>query len=1525
MESSLGEGKSILITQFVSPHLFCYVSCKDVERSALSILEVEKLLTDYCTSKKARVLYETTQKVIVRFSLRDAPRLMRALVLRRQGENYLVLLVDYGFTLCCAARDLWPLPEQLARTCLDFLMGGVSFISPHPGSTWSLSARRALGKKLEEAVHLTFKVDYQGKSKTNFGKLTIRSSCQSEDTFDAAGLLIDLNFARPDSKGGEWASDCDAFSFDLAEKNSFGIKVCTRFRKIIDRVDCAASSIKSQLAKEASEQKPTFTDIYFDSAQALARNKNLPNKTMQENFSKNAEALLLLRRTIVDPEALKSERNGILFSESSVHQFQFISSSKRKKKESLLSRETNFVELYNKGKVESSLVKNLSKNIEHLKLDKHMFKTDESQLYRPSSSSSESSFQSANTKSKEIISSSALVNKIVSPFFNQRYIPTTVLLNNSSLRLEKSIDKKQIAPTFAVSGSSEKSSSASNLNAVEDLKLDELSSRNNTDMEKYKLDRILNEMVSVRTNGAGKQNPTATKDKIDKKANGLGALTNQVLAHSLETVEPVGNFTEAPLCRIVQKAWKDLHFHTLLPTQQYAWPHLSSSGSVVLINRSGTGRSWSYLPVLCSAVLQCLQTEAISRDRFRLGPLAILLADSVDNANTLASHCTNLMKIYDTEKIKLINTHAHSMRDVYLMLLNSCGILVTTLPHLLTFLGGKIALIDPTRLEFFVFDDLHRMRLATPQLVDEVLHHLDGMTCPRMQMVVLTQQWQAKAVKSILNRVKKPLLLFGDFLEAAMYGNLSLKLTVLNSDKKAGQLLELLASQKSLPKRTLICCKNLLELEKLHLALTTAGHKCFDIADSSERQRGPQELLLALDNLQDLQMLVRNVELLVHFSMPQSWAEFTLRFQTMVDNVHNVLTTPQRNEKNLASYVMLDESNSREVPRLLEFFQAHGMAVNEQITQLFSCCPQTDDNLMFCPYILNSGECRRIQCNKRHEFTKTDMPHPGNPLQQPGTVIRCKVNRIYDPVHMAVWPTEFKTKGSDDWKDVSHMGKQWEMALQMSMDERRLPQQPIRLHDVCVVFHQGLYHRVRIVDILPKRPITVQMIDQGTELLQVKPYELLECPEEKFRTLPPLAMNIFLSGVEAAGENGKWSDDVTQWVQEKLSGLSDRQHIQITVDFALLDLVFAKEMGVFEDCQTMRTSVYKLMLQKELIRRGFARMVSVDNQGPRLIYKQQKQDLDELVPHKESTKKVQPKMCQPEKKPDQIGNTTEGKECVNWDVETSNTKMATNEIKEIPMVTEKETRKESQEPPADSSDALLKALVHDLYTTSPSKKLKTHEFLENILGEGDVDGHDPIKPRAARALNLNDTLESDPQDPSVEDVANFLQYSTIIGGAVRPRVKWHQSRTHIELIIEQQEPEYELILDGNALMYSVSTISPPQRFILNTLGEVRIESKKQQGYYLQVKLAKIGSQVYWPTLLSSVYAQQNAHWLVYDTERALNPEPPVDLVLWDRFQRQELTSSECNPNDDECISVDDIYEADVERCHSLDSAPCDDI
>ncbi|XP_034473901.1 putative ATP-dependent RNA helicase SoYb [Drosophila innubila] len=1596
--------EAIIITHYVSPTKFRYIMLQELQENGRMVNHLESKLPALCEADNCGKIYKRFQYVILRYYPLGSEKYMRGQVINIHGDGYIVEALDYGFLINCQGKDLWQLPQKLCNIYIQIKDGGLFGVSSSSGDKWSNREVKMLNQKLEMAVLLIFRIKYQ-----NYGQLLIKSPHQDEPLLNAVDYLIENQCARQDHKHMTPRSDESPFNMDKVELNVADVKPSACVATIIRLMEL--QHIKLPLCdpddNPKEENQHSKQKNVPKMQQKRLRNLCLENSIRTVPESAKRLSMVKNRNESTVESALISGSSSISSSASNCSSDSFDFSSDRRRRSALdpmirakINQELPVQEKPEKtqllqSKLSSRRKAKLARSFDDIRNSvfnpENKPTTSEAFLNitkEPLKKSQEKPMPSSLFEEKldHIIDE---VRNTANPLKKSSQSKSKAVLESQDREYLDCIIKKMSDLNNPVKKVTEHSLQGKNRDSPKKVtdRSPQLKSKAVLEsQDKEKLDRIIKEMgdlnnpvkkVAEQSSGVKKPqhklsplNPLekskavlkshdikvskmrAGEKSLAKERSEINSIANEqlLLAHSNGQVSAINGTPETLFCQDVWMNMTAMNYQTPLPMQRYTWPHLMRVNSLVLIDGIGRGRSWCYLPMLCSLVLNWMQRPTTRNgNALNLGPLAVLLADSVGNARMLFNHCCNLMKSNNTQMLKVINTHDHSLLDVQLMLLNSCGILITTVSHMKRlFIDNELNLIDPHRLKYFIVDDYDRMLSAVPDLLHESLQLLQKLASPQIQLILIAQQWHGRVFLQLMKRFNhNPLLLFGDFLVAAIYGNLKMDVKLRHSSKKTLQLIDYLSNlaKASVRKRTVIYCKSKEELVDLEQALTATGHKCIGLSDAVHQQI--HELLLVTDQQQQpTQLPMRNFDLLVHYSLPASWQKFSYRFHAIIDNIGNCLV-PEEKQKDILSYVMLDENNIYELLRLAQFLKAHDVKMDKHIDQMVASCRQvTDQNRVFCPQMLSSGDCGQMLCNNRHFTIDEDFLRPKCDLWQSETVVRCKLIKVYNPVHFAVMAESYKSSDCESWKATLSQSKLknlcTSLSLHMSLEKNRRKQQKLQISDICVIFRDMRYQRVRVVDLSDQRLVGVQLLDEGTELLKVKPSELLEC-DAKFKEFPPLSMDVRLCGLipSSIGE-GNWLTEASKWISEELIDLHGNQYLQLLVEFAMLDTVYVREITLMQECPTMGTCVKTMQLGNELIMRGFGlreeqsikrlclmhqefkKQQQLNNPRDGMVEKdiiQEESDEKRLAKTKvlEELKKSSQQLGQMHQENKQLENESieafhdrknevqlpQEKEKLEEEPAKTLDKLCDGEKADEVDVNKEEDDLKSvaadEEYSPSSTDHFLDVLLKNLQSNDPMVKKSAKQIIQEILADDN-----PV----ARTSPKREKTTTRPQI-TPDTLSKSLYCASTAGNAVRPKVRWHQTLMQIELIFEQQVPQYELIHQDNVLIYQVLETTPPQRCILNLLGEVKLLSEQQHGYQLHVKLAKHNLNLYWPTLLSSLSAQQHCHWLVYDTERGKSSQSEMGRILWTRYQRGLCPS---NLTDDEGSN----YSSDDERSYSDD-------
>lgn len=141
------------------------------------------------------------------------------------------------------------------------------------------------------------------------------------------------------------------------------------------------------------------------------------------------------------------------------------------------------------------------------------------------------------------------------------------------------------------------------------------------------------------------------------------------------------------------------------------------------------------------------------------------------------------------------------------------------------------------------------------------------------------------------------------------------------------------------------------------------------------------------------ELKIQNVYHLIHYSMPTSWTQFTTRFSALAQTYDNfvskkfeeapLLATASNTTRSLDvsahSMILLDEDNSLQLPRLVDFLRKHNQAVHSDILAVSKRVliereeSRLCKGILLCPQLLEFGECDDTRCDKRHELTRFDV------------------------------------------------------------------------------------------------------------------------------------------------------------------------------------------------------------------------------------------------------------------------------------------------------------------------------------------------------------------------------------------------------------------------------------------------------------------------------------------------------------------------------------------------------------------------
>lgn len=490
------------------------------------------------------------------------------------------------------------------------------------------------------------------------------------------------------------------------------------------------------------------------------------------------------------------------------------------------------------------------------------------------------------------------------------------------------------------------------------------------------------------------------------------------------SMRPARKIGEVELMAQIMGTMRSLGLQGFLRLHSYSWPHLvkGKGHGVMIVSAPRSGRTFAYLPPLCHDI--CVAVERIVRHpelhTTLSGPLAVIVVANMEQVFHVSALCYALLNKscpwLDQFTLTLNVPSDRQRREFGLRMLNGVGCLVATPAQLV---WAKSVLRTGQRfrdMRYLVFDNVDLMSKEQVEMSNQALESLLplGRT---PQVVMVSQAYKSDLFAQLACMNESPALIFGDILEAALYGGANFRIIMTAKDKKVHEVIRVVCQRSPRTYRTVIFCDDDTEIRQLVETLEDHAQECLpyyqdaDLADLERVNRWTQEhrneILLCTDLCPELD--IRNTHTLVHYGLSRTWSKFKLRHLFLADHFRNSLLPGSEDTEplSLQSFAILDDGNQRQLPRLVDFLQQH-QPVEDAIVELAKQIRLKMEDRhkgVLCPQLMIMGACNDPDCASRHRLTRADirLPH----LPDNGD-IKFSLVRVYSPTHYCVRLQEHK-------------------------------------------------------------------------------------------------------------------------------------------------------------------------------------------------------------------------------------------------------------------------------------------------------------------------------------------------------------------------------------------------------------------------------------------------------------------------------------------------------------------------------------
>ncbi|XP_061511229.1 uncharacterized protein LOC1268649 [Anopheles gambiae] len=685
----------------------------------------------------------------------------------------------------------------------------------------------------------------------------------------------------------------------------------------------------------------------------------------------------------------------------------------------------------------------------------------------------------------------------------------------------------------------------------------------------------------------------------------------RVLVHGAKTPKPIDRIAAANFSPRVHQELDQLGIKSLQRLQAYSWPHILRENSFICVNGASTGKTFAYLPAVCSVVQRQIEESLVEAAS---GPVAIIATYTSREVQRIAFFCRKLL--HSEAHADLAVVECYGIRDVTKacnLLYNGCAILVTTAPAYRRLYELAPEAFARKRIQTVVIDNLEEI---LPHFGPELQLLCKNCDKEGLQMIVTAGYWMPMLAK-FLQRYRNMVICIGAFLEAAVYAKARFVIqTFVGEERKQTELIRHLKQHDYRSERTIVFGNDSDDLVPIVNALRQNSinhivgsermvlqqHAGFSNWD--ELQPGDMVVLVCSDTvLGDLK--ISKAQHIIHYSLAATWSSFTRRYACSF-GYYDCPYLPAKGKeggKGLASsLVLLNEKNNQQLPRLVDFLELHQeqipeeLAVNAQkIRSILESSRVASGRAvsMLCTYILGFAVCRAARnCVFRHTLTLDDLAPDGVPRSGK---VRMKICHVFSPAHFAARLEHHCPAGESEWTVLNDTKRYMlqDMALQVYFNNESRHQMHGDPHrnDLCVVFEDQKYWRCQIVNYDETKTDNVEVqllaIDTG-RIMHMKAYALLHLPEQ-FRALPAQAINVRLAAIVPHDYEQDWDKIATNTVRRWIENYATRPNcsIQGNVLLALKDTVWVDELYLVEELDGMKTTVTVERIRASLIAKQY--------------------------------------------------------------------------------------------------------------------------------------------------------------------------------------------------------------------------------------------------------------------------------------------------------------------------------------------------
>uniref|UniRef100_A0A8C4Q5K0 RNA helicase n=1 Tax=Eptatretus burgeri TaxID=7764 RepID=A0A8C4Q5K0_EPTBU len=380
------------------------------------------------------------------------------------------------------------------------------------------------------------------------------------------------------------------------------------------------------------------------------------------------------------------------------------------------------------------------------------------------------------------------------------------------------------------------------------------------------------------------------------------------------------------------------------------WTAVLAGIDLLAVSANCSNDTSSFLPPLLTWLVNPAAYAALPGGN---GPLAAVVCAGWATASRVHSQLLLLLESLSGVRVLLLSLATGRNPEQLALLFEGVEVVVCSVDVLEDL--SRCGHVPLSRLCHLVFFEACNLLARLPQQMEMVVSSFErvvslrearGVHAPH-QCILLAQQW-TPALADLTKRlcVHEPYMVFADWLQAALYGGVSLDVHICHEEKRSEELRQFITSQdQQVQINGLIFANDNLQARQLHEELCSFDLPCLLALEPEEQQQAQLQwasehnssMIMIVTDDSSLRLDVSNATMVIHYTFPDSFNVLSQRLACLRDNFDSMIPRNDRIGKaKPSSLLLLSEECMAKAVGLLSHLVLAGITLPNSLQQLIS-------------------------------------------------------------------------------------------------------------------------------------------------------------------------------------------------------------------------------------------------------------------------------------------------------------------------------------------------------------------------------------------------------------------------------------------------------------------------------------------------------------------------------------------------------------------------------------------------------------